>query len=63
MPEHDEFLNPAAAIEKFKDFTSLQLISVDGAKHLWVGEPFVHRVLSEIVAVVNPIKLPLPTAL
>lgn len=63
VPEHDEFLNPAAAIERFKDLTSLQLISVDGAKHLWVGEPFVHRVLSEIVAVVNPNKLPLPTAL
>jgi alpha/beta superfamily hydrolase len=61
VPEHDEFLNPAAAIERFKDFTALQLISVDGAKHLWVGEPFVHRVLSEIVAVVNPIKLPLAT--
>ncbi|MBU6164136.1 MAG: alpha/beta fold hydrolase [Actinomycetales bacterium] len=61
VPEHDEFLNPAAAIDRFKDLTSLQLISVDGAKHLWVGEPFVHRVLSEIVAVVNPIKLPLAT--
>jgi len=61
VPEHDEFLNPAAAVEKFKDLTTLKFISVDGAKHLWVGEPFVHRVLSEIVAVVNPIKLPLAT--
>jgi alpha/beta superfamily hydrolase len=63
VPEHDEFLNPAAAIERFKDLSKVNLIPVEGAKHLWVGEPFVHRVLSEIVRCVNPTKLPLPTEL
>lgn len=61
VPEHDEFLNPAAAIERFKDLSKVNLIPVEGAKHLWVGEPFVHRVLSEIVAAVNPSRLPLAT--
>jgi hypothetical protein len=37
------------------------LIAVDGAKHLWVGEPFVYRVLTEIVRLVAPRSLPLPT--
>jgi len=34
---------------------------VDGAKHLWVGETQTRRVLTEIVAAVNPDALPLPT--
>jgi alpha/beta superfamily hydrolase len=63
VPEYDEFLNPAGAIERFKDLSKVNLIPVEGAKHLWVGEPFVHRVLSEIVRRVNPTKLPLPTEL
>jgi hypothetical protein len=33
---------------------------VAGAKHLWVGEPMVHLVLSEIVKVIAPSRLPLP---
>jgi len=37
------------------------MIAVAGAKHLWVGEPQVHRVLTEIVSVVAPNKLPLAT--
>jgi hypothetical protein len=39
------------------------LIAVPEAKHLWVGEPFVHLVLSEIVRIINPARLPLPTEL
>ena len=31
-----------------------ELIAVDGAKHLWVGEPYVRIVLNEIVRRVNP---------
>jgi len=37
------------------------LIAVEGAKHLWVGEPSVYRVLTEIVRQVAPQSLPLPT--
>ena len=37
------------------------LIAVEGGKHLWVGENQTRRVLTEIVAAVNPDALPLPT--
>ena len=60
IPEFDDYLQPDAARQRFAVIPQLELIAVSDAKHLWVGEPFVHRVLSEIVAVVNPPKLPLP---
>ncbi|MUH48491.1 MAG: alpha/beta hydrolase, partial [Actinobacteria bacterium] len=31
----------------------IKIIAVDGAKHLWVGEPYVNRVLSEINSIVT----------
>jgi uncharacterized protein len=35
---------------------------VEGARHLWVGEPYVRIVLNEIVRWVNPAAaVPLPT--
>ena len=34
-----------------------EVIGVDGAKHLWVGENFVRIALSEIAATVNPAAL------
>ena len=37
------------------------MIGVEGAKHLWVGEPAVRRVLDEVVAHVLPGHGPLPT--
>ena len=37
------------------------LIAVEGGKHLWVGENQTRRVLTEIVAAVNPSALPLAT--
>jgi len=61
VPEHDEYLNPEQAVERFKDFTRLELVPVVGAKHLWVGEPFVHLILSEIAKWLAPERLPLPT--
>ena len=39
---------------------NIELIGVDGAKHLWVGEAATKRVLDEIVRIVNPAKFPLP---
>lgn len=60
IPEHDEFLPPAAAKEKFSIVPNFELIEVKGAKHLWTGEPSVYRVLSEIVARINPAAVPLP---
>mgnify|MGYP003349209171 FL=1 len=61
VPEFDEYLNPEEARKIFTNIPNLNLIAVDGAKHLWVGEPMVHRVLSEIVKVVAPNRLPLTT--
>lgn len=60
VPEHDDFLPPAAARQRFSVLPEVELIAVDGAKHLWVGESSTKRVLNEIVRVVNPSKYPLP---
>jgi alpha/beta superfamily hydrolase len=61
IPEHDDYLKPAEARERFATIPQIEIIAVDGAKHLWVGEPYVHRVLSEITRIVAPSRLPLPT--
>ncbi|MFZ2963878.1 MAG: alpha/beta hydrolase, partial [Rhodoglobus sp.] len=37
-----------------------EFVEVEGGKHLWVGEEQVYRVLTEIVARLNPGVLPLP---
>ena len=63
VPEHDDYLKPDEARKRFAVIPQLDLIAVDGAKHLWVGEPYVHRVLSEIVRIIAPARLPLPTEL
>ncbi|MGI9170944.1 MAG: alpha/beta hydrolase [Candidatus Nanopelagicus sp.] len=61
IPELDDYLKPDAARTKFARVKNLKQIDVAGAKHLWVGEPMVHLVLSEIVKVIAPSRLPLPT--
>lgn len=61
IPEHDDFLRPDEARERFAPLTQLEMVEVPGAKHLWVGEKYVQRVLSEIVARVAPDRIPLPT--
>jgi alpha/beta superfamily hydrolase len=61
IPEHDDYLKPKEAAEAFKIIPKITLINVDEAKHLWVGEPAVYRVLTEIVRLMAPEKLPLPT--
>lgn len=60
VPELDDYLVPAQAAERFKPIPQLELIGVDGAKHLWVGEVATKRVLDEIVCAVNPSAYPLP---
>jgi alpha/beta superfamily hydrolase len=60
IPEHDEYLPPAPAFERFSALPEAEVIAVDGAKHLWVGESATKRVLNEIVRAVNPAKYPLP---
>jgi len=61
IPELDDYLKPDAARQRFSKVKNLKQIDVAGAKHLWVGEPMVHLVLSEIVKVIAPDRLPLPT--
>ena len=61
IPEHDDFLKPAEAAQRFAGLPRLRRIDVAGGKHLWVGEGQTRRVLEEIVAAVNPAALPLPT--
>jgi alpha/beta superfamily hydrolase len=60
VPEHDDYLQPDAAHERFSMVDDIEIIAVDGAKHLWVGESSTTRVLNEIVKVVNPSAYPLP---
>jgi len=61
VPELDDYLRPDAATAAFAPLTQAKLIAVAGAKHLWVGEPYVRRVLDEIVEAVAPRHAPLPT--
>ncbi|TMQ85664.1 alpha/beta hydrolase [Actinomadura soli] len=60
VPEFDDFLRPAEARERFKRVPQAEVIAVDNAKHLWVGEPYVRIVLNEIVKRVAPAAAPLP---
>lgn len=61
VPELDDYLRPDEARERFASIPHAQLIAVEGGKHLWVGESQTRRVLTEIVAAVNPSALPLAT--
>lgn len=62
VPELDDYLRPGEARRRFARVRNAEVIGVEGAKHLWVGEPSVRRVLDEIVGHVRPdVPLPLPT--
>jgi alpha/beta superfamily hydrolase len=60
VPEFDDYLQPPEAKIRFAPLTQIEIIPVEGAKHLWVGEPSVYRVLSEITKIIAPERLPLP---
>jgi alpha/beta superfamily hydrolase len=60
VPELDDYLQPAEARERFAAVPHAELIAVEGAKHLWVGDS--ERVLDEVVARLAPeVPVPLPT--
>jgi alpha/beta superfamily hydrolase len=61
VPEFDDYLRPDEARARFARVPQAQLIVGEQAKHLWVGEPYVRIVLTEVVRRVNPAALPLPT--
>ncbi|WP_024817273.1 alpha/beta hydrolase [Arthrobacter sp. 31Y] len=54
VPEHDDYLQPVEAAQRFGLVPQARLVGVDGAKHLWVGEKYAARVLNEIVDDVTP---------
>jgi len=57
IPEFDDYLRPDEARMRFARVPKADVMGVDGAKHLWVGENYVRMVLNEIVRVVNPAAL------
>jgi hypothetical protein len=57
VPELDDYLRPDEAREHFARVPKAEMIAVDEAKHLWVGEKFVRIVFNEIVRAVNPAAL------
>ena len=61
VPEFDDYLVPDAARERFAPVAQADVRGIDGAKHLWVGEKHVKRVLDEVVGMVAPERSPLAT--
>ena len=61
VPELDDYLRPDEAVRRFSAIPQARVVGVEGAKHLWVGEPYVRRALDEIVATVSPGAGSLPT--
>ncbi len=57
VPELDDYLRPDEARRRFARVPRAEVIAVDGARHLWVGEPYVRIVLDEIVRRVHPAAL------
>lgn len=61
VPEFDDYLVPEAAVKRFEPLQGAQIVAIDGAKHLWVGEGATKSVIDEVVRVVAPEFYPLPT--
>jgi alpha/beta superfamily hydrolase len=59
VPEHDDYLRPPEAVERFRAVPHAEVVEMAGSKHLWVGDA--ERVLDEIVSRVAPeVPVPLP---
>ncbi len=59
VPEHDDYLRPPEARERFAAVPQAEVVGVEGAKHLWVGDA--ETVLDLIVQKVAPgVDVPLP---
>jgi len=61
IPELDDYLRPDEARRRFARVPQAEVVAVAGARHLWVGEPYVRIVLNEIVKQMNPAAWPVPT--
>jgi len=60
VPELDDYLVPDAATQGFAQARDVIVEPIEGAKHLWVGEKFVHTVLNRITELASPGFAPLP---
>ena len=60
VPELDDFLQPDSARKRFAVVPALKVVAVADARHLWIGEPSVNRVLSEITSIVTGVPTTLP---
>ena len=60
VPELDDFLLPDSARKRFAVVPTLKVVAVDDARHLWIGEPSVNRILSEITSIVTGVPTTLP---
>jgi uncharacterized protein len=59
VPEHDDYLQPPAARERFAQVAHAEIVPMAGSKHLWIGDA--ERVLDEVVRRMTPtIAVPLP---
>ena len=52
VPEHDDYLQPPEARERFAAVPQAEVVGVDGAKHLWVGDA--EKVLDLVVRAGRP---------
>ncbi len=60
IPELDDYLRPEEAARRFLLVPEIDLVAVEGGRHLWVGESQTRRVLTEILERLNPAALPMP---
>lgn len=58
VPEHDDYLRPAEAVQRFALAPQAEVVGVPGAKHLFVGHT--EEVLDLVVGRVVPERAPLP---
>ena len=59
VPEHDDYLQPREARERFAVVPQAEVVAFPGAKHLFVGHA--EELLDEVVRRVAPASWPLPT--
>ncbi|MEP6695709.1 MAG: alpha/beta hydrolase [Pseudonocardiales bacterium] len=58
VPEYDDYLRPAAALERFARIPRARVVAISGGQHLLVG--YTDEVLDEVVRAILPGAVPLP---
>ena len=60
VPEFDDFLTPGPAKERFSMIPHADVLAMEGAKHIFVGETYTRMAHEAILERVAPSVLPLP---